>query len=278
MSQVASLVRDDIISAIDNDQLTLPTLPEVALRVREAAEDPDIDVSKLSKVLVTDAGISARIIKVANSPLLRATREIDDLKSAISRLGISYTCNLATGLAMEQMFQATSDHIDRRLREVWAHSTEVASISNVLARYYTKLRPDRAMLGGLLHLMGVLPILTYAEDHTELLRDSITLNHVIDNMHPEIGTRILRAWEFPEEIACIPQEHVNFSRHVDSVDYADIVMIANLQTYAGSGHPLTTMDWTKISAFERVGLDPQVLCADMEDIAEDMEMAKSLLG
>ncbi len=277
MSQVAALVRDDIITAINNDQLTLPTLPEVALRVREAAENPDIDVAQLTKVLVTDAGISARIIKVANSPLLRGSREIDDLKSAVSRLGVGYTCNLATGLAMEQMFQATSDHIDRRLREVWAHSTEVASISHVLAKHYTKLRPDRAMLSGLLHLMGVLPILTYAEDHTSLLRDSITLNHVIDTMHPEIGTRILRAWEFPEEIACIPMEHVNFYRITDKVDYADIVMVANLQTHAGTGHPYCEMDWTQISAFARVGLDPQVLCADDEDISNDMEAAMATL-
>ena len=178
---------------------------------------------------------------------------------------------------MEQMFQATSDHIDRRLREVWSHSTEVAAISNVLAKNYTKLRPDRAMLGGLLHLMGVLPILTYAEDHTELLRDSITLNHVIDNMHPEIGTRILRAWEFPEEIACIPQEHMNFKREAGKVDYADVVMVANLQTYAGTSHPLATMDWAHISAFGRVGLDPQVMCSDVEDIGADLEAAMSML-
>ena len=60
-----------------------------------------------------DAALTARIFKVVNSPLLRTNKEITDLQMAIGRLGINYTCNLATGLAMEQMFQATSDVIDR---------------------------------------------------------------------------------------------------------------------------------------------------------------------
>ena len=116
---------------------------------------------------------------------------------AISRLGINYTCNLATGLAMEQMFQATTDVVDRKMREVWNKSTEIAGICHVLARHYTRLAPDQATLAGLVHQIGVLPILTYAEDHNELLSDSISLSHVIERIHPLIGERILKAWDFP---------------------------------------------------------------------------------
>ena len=103
MSQIADRVRQDIITAIKNDQLVLPTLPEVALKVREVADDPKADIEKLAGVIGNDAALSARIIRVANSPLLRASRAIEDLKTALMRLGISYTCNIATGLAMEQM-------------------------------------------------------------------------------------------------------------------------------------------------------------------------------
>jgi len=124
MSTLAEKVQRDLTLAIENDELVLPTLPEVALRVREAAEDPDISIPALSKVIGADAALAARIIKVVNSPLLRTSREIDDLQMAVSRLGINYTCNLATGLAMEQMFQATTDVVDRKMREVWNKSTE----------------------------------------------------------------------------------------------------------------------------------------------------------
>ena len=191
MSTLAEKVQRELTLAIENDELVLPTLPEVALRVREAAEDPNISIPALSKVIGNDAAVTARIIKVVNSPLLRSSREIDDLQMAISRLGINYTCNLATGLAMEQMFQATTDVVDRKMREVWNKSTEVAAISHVLCRHYTRLAPDQATLAGLVHQIGVLPILTYAEEHYELLADSISLNNVIEQIHPIIGDKML---------------------------------------------------------------------------------------
>ena len=254
MSQLATNVKDAIIDAIEKDQITLPTLPEVALKVREAAEDPNASAASLAQVLSSDAALSARIIRVVNSPMYRATREVDDIKMAISRLGIDYTCNLATGLAMKGMFQATSDHIDRILRDVWTHSTQVAAISHILAKNYTKLRADRAMLGGLIHLIGVLPILTYAEENSSQLNDSLTVNHVIETAHADIGCKILEMWNFSPELANSPRDYTNYTRKVKNVDYTDLVLVANLQSYAGTSHPIAKIDLSTVSAFGRIGL------------------------
>ncbi len=277
MNELILPIKDEIIKAIENDQLVLPTLPEVALQVREAAADEDIDIQKLSGVITNDAALSARIIKVANSPLLRASREIEDLKMAVGRLGVDYTANLATGLAMEQMFQATSDIIDEKMREVWTRSTEVAGISHVLTRHYTKLKPDQATLAGLVHKIGVLPVLTYAEDNRKLLKDIPMLEQLIEMAYPEIGRKILEAWDFPELLKLVPEEHVHFDRVVDAVDYADVVMVANLQSYIGTDHPLTHMDWSAISAFDRLGLSHEVNSHEVEDLSADMEAAMALL-
>jgi HD-like signal output (HDOD) protein len=277
MSEIIEQIKNSIIAAIDNDQLVLPTLPEVALQVREAAADENIDIQKLSNVITNDAALTARIIKVANSPLLRASQKIEDLKMAVSRLGIDYTANLATGLAMEQMFQATSDIIDEKMREVWTRSTEVAGISHVLARHYTRLKPDQATLAGLIHKIGVLPVLTYAEDHRKLLKDIALLDQLIESAYPVIGRKILEAWKFPEALQLVPEEHIRFNRVVDKVDYADVVMVANLQSYIGSDHPLTQMDWSTISAFERLGLSHEVNAHEVEDLSADMEAAMALL-
>ncbi len=274
---LAETVKADIISAIDNDQLVLPTLPEIALQVREVAEDPNANIDKLVNVISHDASLTVRIIKVANSPLLRAARQIEDLKMALMRLGIEYTCNLATGLAMEQMFQATSDMVDRRLRDVWGRSSEIAGICHVLCKHRTRLQADKATLAGLVHKIGVLPILTYAEENDSLLRDSFTLDSVIEEIHPIIGEKILESWEFAPELLCVPREHINFERQVDQVDYADIVMVAMLQSYTGSDHPYTELDFSKISAFERLGLDPEVQEAEAEDLSEEMAAAMALL-
>ena len=277
MSTLADKVQQALTQAIENDELVLPTLPEVALRVREAAEDPDVSIPTLAKVIGNDTALTARIIKVVNSPLLRTNREINDLQMAISRLGINYTSNLATGLAMEQMFQATTDVVDRKMREVWNKSTEIAAISHVLCRNFTRLPADQATLAGLVHQIGVLPILTYAEEHSALLSDSISLNHVIDRIHPIIGEKILRAWEFPDPIATVPALYLDFSRASAKVDYVDIVQVATLQSYIGTSHPFTQLDWNQIPAFAKLGLDPSTLLQEDEDLSAAMDAAMSML-
>jgi len=277
MNPIAEKVRHEITTAINNDQLVLPTLPEVALKVREVADDPDADIDKLTLVIGGDAALSARIIRVANSPLLRANRAIEDLRTALMRLGIQYTCNIATGLAMEQMFQATSDLVDMRMREVWSRSSEVAGISHVLCKHYTRLRPDQATLAGLIHKIGVLPILTYAEDHPALLKDSFTLDAVIDELHAPIGDIILKTWGFPDELAHIPTQHINFARESSKADYGDIVTVAMLQSYVGTDSAMAKIDCSKVKAFERLGLDPDMDIAESEDLSGEMEAAMSLL-
>lgn len=277
MSDLAEKIKKDLLEAIDNDSLVLPTLPEAALKVREIAEDPDSSINQLVDVISKDAALTARIIRVCNSPLLRGNREINNLNMAVSRLGMTYTSNLATGLAMEQMFQATSEMIDKRMRDVWQKSTEIAGISHVLATHYTKLKPDQATLAGLIHQIGALPVLRYVEDN-DIQISSVMLDNIIDELQPQIGDRILQKWDFPEEIRNVPSGSRDFRRQVDQVDYADIVMVASLQSYAGSNQQLTEIDWHEISAFNRLGLDPDIDMGEEEDLSSEMEAAMALLG
>lgn len=276
MPTIADKIKEDLISAIETDKMVLPTLPEAALKVREIAESEDSAIADLVKVISTDTALSARLIRVCNSPLFRGSRQIENLNMAVSRLGMAYTSNLAMGLAMEQMFQATSDMIDKRLRATWQTSTEVAGICHVLAQHYTKLKPDQATLAGLVHLIGVLPILRYVEDQ-DIQISSIMLDNVIDELHPQIGVRILKKWDFPAELQQVPVEYSNWHRQVPKADYADLVMVANLQLVAGSDHPLTEMDWSNISAFDRLGLDPDIDMSEEEDLNAQMEAAMALL-
>jgi HD-like signal output (HDOD) protein len=277
MSQIAEKVSRDIITAINRDQLILPTLPEIALRVREMADDPKADLNNLAAVIANDAALSARLIRVANSPLLRAGREVDNLVDALMRLGMDYACNIATGLAMEQLFQATSDLVDMRMREVWYSSSEVAGISHVLCKHYTSLRPDLATLAGLVHKIGVLPILTYAEDNPALLRDSLTLDRVIEEIHAPIGGLILKAWNFPEVLHPVPAEHLQFQREVPYADYVDLVTVAVLHNQLFSESFITRVDFDSVKAFERLGLDPNIDITESSDLAADLDDARSLL-
>ncbi|MCF7982025.1 MAG: HDOD domain-containing protein [Pseudomonadales bacterium] len=278
MSDIFSTVENEIISSIETDKLVLPTLPEVALRIREVAQDEAANVGDLTQVISSDTAISARIIKICNSPLLRASQPVENLKMAVNRLGMGYSADLATGLAMEQMFQATSDIIDSRMRELWSRNTEVAGICNVLAQNYTRLSPGQATLAGLTHKIGVLPILKFAEDNDHLLSDGFTLDEVIERLHPKLGWMILRAWDFSEDLCEVPLEYLNFSRESDRVDFVDIVTVANLQSYIGTDHPCTHLDWSLIPAFNRLGLDPSKDQEDDEDLSENFQAALAMLS
>lgn len=274
MSNLAEMIRDELTQAVDNDELELPTLPEVALRIRDAAEDPNVSAQSLGKVIAEDPGLSGRMIKVANSPMYRAANTIEDLNMAISRMGVEFAANLATGVAMQQMFQATSDVVDRKLRQVWSHATAVAGISAVLAKNFTRLRPDQASLAGLTHIIGVLPILAWAEEHPNLLGDSMTLDRVIDSIHPSLGTMILQSWDFPAEVALVPSRYADFQRKAHATDYADVVTVANLQTLAGTQHPFALLDWNDIQSFHNLGLDPVAESSELAGLEEDIVAAR----
>ncbi len=262
-----------LLELVDRDELMLPTLPEVALRIREAANDPNVTSRDLTDLLGTDPAISAWLIRIANSPLMRSFQRIDTLSGAISRLGIAYSCNLATGLAMQQLFQATSEVIDERMRQAWQHSTEVAAIATVLAKHYTSLKPDQATLAALVHTIGVLPVLAYAEEHSLFLgeEEGAQLDQLIATAHPLLGERILAAWNFPEDLLSVPVEHVDVRRVVTHADYVDVIIVAKLQCQGPSQSFLPVEEWHAVSAFHRLGLSPIPDVLEAEGLGEQMQ-------
>jgi len=270
---------NELVDAIKNDRLTLPTLPEVALKIRDAVSDPDVSSNTLSNVIGQDAALAARIIKVANSPLLRGAVTVDNLQLAITRMGINFVRNLATGLAMEQMFQATHDAVDKRLRRSWEHSLEVASISHVLASHFTKLKPDQATLAGLVHEIGILPILTLAEDNPQILEKEAVLDKIIQRLHGKVGKAIMKAWEFPPELQDVPLGCTDFTRDTgQTADYVDVVTVAKIQSYTPENTPFPNLDISTVPAFAKLGLAGEVDVHEVDDLAEEVEEAKQALA
>jgi putative nucleotidyltransferase with HDIG domain len=277
-SDIAKQFLQELLTDLEKGQLVLPTLPEVALRVRDAVDDEDATSSQIAKVIATDAALSARIIQVANSPLMRASKTIDSLDMAVNRLGMKLIRDMVTSMVMEQMFQATSDVTDRKLREIWEHSTSVAAISHALASAFTDLSPEQAMLAGLVHDIGALPILTKAEDFPELLENEAELNLIIRKLHPKIGKAILQTWNFPPELVKVAIEHEDLTRNSEKIDFVDIVTVANLQSYMGSSHPVTKEDWSNIPAFAKLGLCHDVNVIEMEETADDIKETQALFS
>ena len=269
----------ELLSDLDNETLVLPTLPEVALRVRDALADDEQSLSDVSKVITTDAALSARLIQVSNSPLLRTTRTIETVEAAVTRMGSNMVRNLVTSIVMEQMFQATSDATDKRLRNLWEHSTQVAAIASALTSQFTNLKPDMSLLGGLVHDIGALPILSRVEDVPEILNNVTMLDDIISKTHSRIGQQILAKWNFPPELVAVAAEHEDLSRNSGGeIDYVDIITVANLQSLIGSDHPHTKLDWNVIPAFQKLGLTADVNVIEMDETSEEISAMQNALS
>jgi len=100
---------------------------------------------------------------------------------------------------------------------------------------------------------------------------------VIEQLHPVIGEKILHSWAFPTDLMNVPRDHNNFARQTKEADYADLVTIALLQSYMGVDHPYGKIDYNTVTAFERLGLDPDMQSAEAEDLSEDMAAAMQML-
>ncbi len=267
----------ELLEAIRNNNITLPTLPEVALKVRDSLERENTTARHIAEIISTDAAVSARLLQVANSPLYRGRVSIDSIQMAVARLGVRMVRSLVVSLAMQGIFQATSDTLDRRFRQIWENSVQVAAISRVLANTLPHLDSEQAMLAGLIHDIGALPILVHAESKDELADDEASLDFLLHRLSPAIGRRILETWNFPPSLVDVTEHYNDFSYNGGpQANYVDLVIVARLQTLIGSAHPDAAMNWADILAFDKVGLAPDIEVIEMEGAQDEVNGVKEM--
>ena len=245
------------------DKLVLPTLPEIALTVRDVVQDENSSLSDVAKVIHQDAALAARLIQIANSPLLKSRTPIESVDMAVMRMGGTMVKNIVTAMVMEQLFQATHEITDRKLHECWQHASEVSAIAMGIAMQYPHYQGDQAMLAGLVHDIGILPILTMAEDYPDLLADEAQLDDLVYRAHPYIGQAILEQWNFPASLVNVPREHENLDYESNGdPDYVDLIIVANLQCERNHGR--APADLESISAFRKLGVGSDFEAVGME--------------
>ena len=278
-SQTADDFIADIIRATKSNELKLPTLPEVATKVRHAIDKDEVSADQLAKIINADPALSTRLLQVANSPMYRGARQIDNMKMAVARLGNKVIKNLVVSLIMQQLFETRYPALQKRMKVLWEHSTKVAALSFVFARNLTKLEPDQAMLAGLIHDIGSLPIINRAEHYPVVANSEALLDDAIERLHPSVGKLVLQAWSFPEELVRVAAEHEKLDRQVQSADYADVVMAANIHAYIGrKDSRFARIDWAALPAFVRLGLDAEKSIALMDEARSEIAEMQGVLN
>lgn len=108
-----------LIDRINNDTLVLPTLPEVAIKVRQAVDNNDVNLMQMTDVIAHDPALTARMIKVANSAIMGRSVKVSNLHQAVTRIGLRQIKNIATAMAMEQLFVSNNELIKGYMGKAW---------------------------------------------------------------------------------------------------------------------------------------------------------------
>lgn len=275
MNKQSQHVLQQLFKAVETDQIKLPTLPEVALKIREAVEKDSQSATDIALLLAQDTSLSARLLQLANSPLYRARTKIDNLQMAVTRLGVRIVKDLVVMLAIKQAFKARDPAIEKQFKKIWQTSVDVAAVCRVLAKTQNNLDTEHAMLAGLIHNIGSLPIIELADRQPSLFGDSQNIKEITDEIQGELGRKILSFWNFPQSLIDVAGNWNNFSRSHDSnADYVDIVQAGILHTrHAPANVP---DNWSDIPAIINLGLDPSIRNLD-ESIQVELEQTRNSL-
>ena len=163
-----------LMEKLKQDALVLPTLPEVALKVRQAADDPNINLGQMSDIISQDPALALGIIKVANSVLLARSIKVETVSQAVTRIGLTQINSISTAMALKQVFVSENDIVAMYMNKSWNQTIDIASVAISLMSLYlkdnkhTSLTLDTITLASLVHNIGVLPILTEAEQHPDV--------------------------------------------------------------------------------------------------------------
>ncbi|MCB1760706.1 MAG: HDOD domain-containing protein [Gammaproteobacteria bacterium] len=267
-------LRDDI----QQNRIKLPTLPAISLEALVVVNDAGSSMADVSKIIGKDTSMAARLVRYANSPLYRGINNVASVKSAITRIGMEAVKHAILSLAMRDVFTTGISAIQQRMEALWQHSVAVASKSALLAGSFAHLNRDEAMLAGLIHDVGAIPILLKAKDHQFLLDDERKLDKLVHALHMSVGKFMLSLWNFDPAMVEVAAEHDRLERNSASaqVDYVDIVQVANVLCHeATSGHPLCGIDTTTLPAFQRVGpeLVESLRSGDVGSAESDISLA-----
>ncbi|MDQ7075263.1 MAG: HDOD domain-containing protein [Gammaproteobacteria bacterium] len=263
-------------------QLETPSLPALAIRISNAVNNPTISLEQIAKLIQADPAITGHLLEIANSALNRGNVQVSSCLDAITRMGLNFTRDLVTSLAMRRLFKTKSAPLKKRMVALWHHSTQVAALSAVIAKQVPNLDPNRALLAGLTHDVGCLAILAFADANPELATKSAHLDHCLEKLRAPLGAMVLKKWNFDDDLIEVALESEQWQRDSQkSADYCDIVLVAQLHSYIGTSEMGKHPRLIDLPAFQKLSLGTLAPKKSLEmlNIAEsELNQMKRLLN
>jgi HD-like signal output (HDOD) protein len=262
-------------------KIEIPSFPDVAVRVRKVLADENCDSAQVARVVSAEPAMAAKLLQIANSAALNPNgSRITELKSAVARIGLSMVRSTSLAFAMEQVKNAAAlAPLRKPLNELWERSVKVAAMAFVVARRWTKVNADTALLAGLMHGMGRVYILTRAVKHPALFADPVAYQQIIRDWNTSIAKAVLESWEISPDIIFAVENYEQLDRRGSGApDLTDVLTIANLLVSFHADPAAMEIHLNNTTAAARLGLNPEACQTVLKETAGELLSLRSALG
>jgi HD-like signal output (HDOD) protein len=260
----ASLTAQGLVDSIED----LVTLPEVALRIARMVEDPSSSATDIGREISHDAALTARLLRIANSPALGHHGKIATISRAITVLGVRQVRDLTVGLTAIRTFEGISNELVT-MESFWRHSFLCAAAAGqIAARRGRGGRDDSPFVAGLLHDIGQLVLFSRAPvqarqallmsvDSADDLGLFLCEREVMGFDHGAVGLALAQKWGLPRSLQeCIEFHHEPARAKAHSLEVATVHIANSAAVLAEIGScELTDAPAISDAALRAAGMD-----------------------
>jgi len=210
------------------------TLPEVYLRVRDVVDNPESTMDDLANALKIDPAISARLLKIVNSPFYGLPKQIDGISRAVNLIGMQSINDLVAATTLGRTFTGmTADLMD--LPAFWRKSVLCALLAGKIAKVCGIENSERFFIEGLLRDIGHLVLYqTIPQRAQSALVEAGYLGTSLAEVEQssigcdftEVGAELIRFWGMPNQIEEAIRHQRNPSEAGEFKLHASVVHLA----------------------------------------------------
>jgi HD-like signal output (HDOD) protein len=184
----------------------IKSLPAIFYKLTEACEDPDSSFEDIGSIISMDAGLSARLLKIVNSPFFALSQKIDSVSHAMGIIGVKQLNDLVLSTAVADKFQGIhEDLID--MESFWRHSITCGMIARDIAKFNKNPNAEQLYLAGLIHDLGTLVICDRQPEKTREILNRCNFSReflyeaeqeILGFNHADVGGALLKSWGMPD--------------------------------------------------------------------------------
>jgi HD-like signal output (HDOD) protein len=266
---------------LSQGRVELPSVPDVVMRLQTTLSNEDVNNDTVVRVVGSEPMLAGKLLTMANSAAMNPSqRRIADLPTAVARVGFNIVRSVALGFAVEQLRKSGEyRHLESQLDVVWKKSVQVAALCRVIARRFTTLNADTALLAGLMHSVGRIYILTRASKQPTLTGDPLTFNSIVRDWHVNVAKALLENWKVADEIVDAVAGHEDLDREARGpVSMTDVLSLAMLLESNRSGAEMNAPDESLLRALRRMQLQVRDCHVVLDESAEEIAELTSALG